>query len=102
MEKAHRQCVSGELFSMLGLKPALGRLLTENDDRVVRGSPYAVISYDYWQARFGRDPKVIGRTLPDGRQRVHDCRRGAEGIYRHRAGDGDRHLRSGEDGAELL
>ena len=45
------------------MRPALGRLLTENDDRIVRGSPYAVISYDYWQARFARDPKVIGRTL---------------------------------------
>ena len=63
MEKAHQQSVSGNLFSMLGVRPALGRLLTENDDRVERGSPYAVISYDYWQARFARDPKVIGRTL---------------------------------------
>jgi putative ABC transport system permease protein len=63
MEKAHQQSVSGNLFSMLGVRPELGRLLTENDDRVERGSPYAVISYDYWQARFARDPKVIGRTL---------------------------------------
>jgi putative ABC transport system permease protein len=62
-EKAYRQSVSGDLFSMLGLKPALGRLLTEDDDRVVSGSPYAVISYDYWQARFERDPKVIGRNF---------------------------------------
>jgi hypothetical protein len=63
MEKAHQQSVSGNLFSMLGVRPALGRLLAENDDRAVRGSAYAVISYDYWQARFARDPKVIGRTL---------------------------------------
>jgi putative ABC transport system permease protein len=62
-EKAYWQWVSGELFPMLGLKPTLGRLLTEDDDRVVSGSPYAVISYDYWQRRFGRDPKVIGRTF---------------------------------------
>ncbi len=62
-EKAYRQWVSGDLFTMLGLKPALGRLLTVDDDRVVSGSPYAVISYDYWQGRFGRDPKVIGRTF---------------------------------------
>jgi putative ABC transport system permease protein len=62
-EKAYRQWVSGELFTLLGLKPALGRLLTVDDDRVIRGSPYAVISYDYWQGRFGGDSKVIGRTF---------------------------------------
>ena len=62
-EKAYRQWVSGELFPMLGLKPTLGRLLSADDDRVVSGSPYAVISYDYWQRRFGSDPKVIGRTF---------------------------------------
>lgn len=62
-EKAYRQWVSGELFSMLGLKPAIGRLLAENDDRVVGKNPYAVISYDYWQRRFGRNPNVIGRTF---------------------------------------
>ena len=65
-EKAYRQWVSGELFSMLGLKPTLGRLLTEDDDRFATKSPYAVISYDYWTQRFGRDPKVIGRTFRMG------------------------------------
>lgn len=62
-EKAYRQWVSGELFSMLGLKPVIGRLLTEDDDRVVGKNPYAVISYDYWQRRFGRNPNVVGRTF---------------------------------------
>ena len=62
-EKVYRQWVSGELFSMLGLKPITGRLLTEDDDRVIEKSPYAVISYDYWQRRFERDPKVVGRTF---------------------------------------
>jgi putative ABC transport system permease protein len=65
-EKVYRQWVSGELFSMLGLKPVMGRLLAEDDDRVVGKSPYAVISYDYWQRRFGRDPKVVGRTFRMG------------------------------------
>lgn len=62
-EKAYRQWVSGDLFPVLGLKPALGRLLTEDDDRLVSGSPYAVISYDYWQRRFGHDARVIGRSF---------------------------------------
>lgn len=63
MEKAHRQYISGWMFSSFGLKPALGRLLTEDDDRVPKAKPYAVLSYDYWVQRFGRDPKVVGRTF---------------------------------------
>ncbi len=66
MEKAHVQYVSGSMFGAFGLRPALGRLLDENDDRIPKASPYAVLSYDYWQRRFGRDPKVIGRSLRMG------------------------------------
>jgi predicted permease len=63
MEKAYRQFVSGWMFPTLGLRPASGRLLTENDDLKPGAHPYAVLSYDYWTRRFGRDPKAIGRTL---------------------------------------
>jgi predicted permease len=63
MEKAHRQFVSGWMFGSFGLRPALGRLFTESDDLKPGGHPYAVLSYDYWTSRFGRDPKVIGRTF---------------------------------------
>jgi predicted permease len=66
MEKAHRQYVSGWMFSAFGLKPALGRLLTESDDLTPRSHPYAVLSYDYWTRRFGQNPKVIGRTFHMG------------------------------------
>ncbi|HEX4750312.1 MAG TPA: ABC transporter permease [Bryobacteraceae bacterium] len=66
MEKAHRQYVSGWMFNSFGLKPALGRLLIEDDDRVPKAKPYAVLSYDYWVQRFGRDPKVIGRKFQMG------------------------------------
>jgi predicted permease len=62
-EKAYRQEVSGEMFSEFGLRPALGRLLTKDDDRVPGAKPFAVLSYDYWTARFGQDPDVVGRTL---------------------------------------
>jgi predicted permease len=62
-EKASRQFVSGTLFGVFGLQPALGRLLTASDDAAPGASPYAVISHDYWTRRFGRDPSVIGRTL---------------------------------------
>ena len=69
MEKAHRQFVSGWMFSSFGLKPALGRLLTENDDLKPKAHPYAVLAYDYWVSRFGRDPKVIGRAFQMGNDR---------------------------------
>ena len=66
MEKAYLQYVSGWMFSSFGLRPALGRLLTESDDLKPHAHPYAVLSYDYWKHRFGQDPKVIGRTFRMG------------------------------------
>ena len=66
MEKAVVQYVSGWMFGTFGLRPALGRLLAENDDLKPHASPYAVLAYDYWMRRFGQDPKVIGRTFRMG------------------------------------
>ena len=66
MEKANLQYISGSMFNIFGLQPALGRLFTQNDDRTPGAEPYAVISYDYWTRRFARDPHVIGRVLHIG------------------------------------
>jgi predicted permease len=66
MEKANLQYVSGSMFDIFGLQPVLGRLLTANDDRTPGAEPYAVISYDYWTRRFGRDAHVLGRTIHVG------------------------------------
>ncbi len=66
VEKACVQYVSGWMFNTLGLHPALGRLLTAQDDDRPRAHPLAVISYDYWSRRFGHDPNVIGRTFRSG------------------------------------
>lgn len=63
MEKAHVQYVSGWMFSSFGLRAAAGRLLAETDDTTPGAHPVAVISYDYWTRRFGRDPKVVGRAF---------------------------------------
>ena len=63
MEKAWRQYVSGWMFDSFGLRPAAGRLLTENDDLTPGAHPVAVLSYDYWMRRFQRDPRAIGRTV---------------------------------------
>jgi putative ABC transport system permease protein len=68
MEKANVQYVSGSMFQAFGLKPALGRLLAENDDRTPGSHPYAVLSYDYWTQRFGQDPKIVGRTMRYGKE----------------------------------
>jgi predicted permease len=66
IERAYLQYVSGWMFPALGLRPALGRVFTENDDVKPGGHPYAVLSHDYWSHRFGQDPKVIGRTFRMG------------------------------------
>jgi predicted permease len=66
MERAFGQYVSGWMFDSLGIRPAAGRLLTENDDLESDAHPVAVLSYDYWTRRFGRDPKAIGRTFRMG------------------------------------
>jgi predicted permease len=57
------ELVSGTFFPVLGLRPALGRLFTAEEDRSVGSHPYAVLGYDYWKSRFGGDPQVIGRPI---------------------------------------
>jgi putative ABC transport system permease protein len=68
MEKAYLQYVSGWMFPALGVRPALGRVFTENDDFKPGGHPYAVLSHDYWAHRFGENPKVIGQTFRMGNE----------------------------------
>jgi len=68
-EKFYREFVSGNVFGVFGLQPALGRLLTPNDDITPGGHPVAVLSYDYWTRRFGRDPKVLGMSFRHGNDR---------------------------------
>jgi len=70
MEKAHVAYVSGNMFPLFGLEPALGRLLSPADDRGPGLNPYAVLSWDYWNHRFGRDPHVLGSSLHIGDKTV--------------------------------
>src|SRR5438128_115813 len=60
--RAQGQLVSGTFFQTLGVQPIVGRALTPDDDRI-GASPAAVISYGYWERRFGRDPGVVGHTI---------------------------------------
>jgi len=60
---AKGQLVSGDYFSTLGIKPAIGRLITPADETVAGQSPVAVIGYDYWRRRFALDPAIIGKKV---------------------------------------
>jgi predicted permease len=54
--------VTGNYFSMLGVRPFGGRLFGPDDDQA-GAPPVAVISYRIWQATYGGDPKVVGSTF---------------------------------------
>ncbi|MEO7966055.1 MAG: ABC transporter permease, partial [Gemmatimonadaceae bacterium] len=54
--------VTGNFFSLLGVRPYLGRLF-EAQELVTGGAPAVVLSYDFWRARFGSDRGVVGSVL---------------------------------------
>jgi predicted permease len=63
-ERLDGEMVSGNYFSMLGVKPALGRVFNSaEDDQVYGGHPSVVLGYDYWVRRFSRDPSVVGKKI---------------------------------------
>jgi predicted permease len=62
-ERVSGDLVSGNYFDVLGVGPALGRVLGPADDRTPGAHAVAVLSYGYWQRRFGGDPSVLDRTL---------------------------------------
>lgn len=55
--------VSGSYFPVLGVRPAVGRLLTPQDDQKVGESPVVVLSHDYWTSRFGQRGEVVNQTM---------------------------------------
>jgi len=54
--------VTGDLFSVLGIRPAAGRLLTAEDDRP-GCAPRVVLSYAFWQRAYGGSPSVVGQSI---------------------------------------
>ncbi|HYL76838.1 MAG TPA: ABC transporter permease [Bryobacteraceae bacterium] len=63
-ERVQAEMVSGNFFTMLGVKAAAGRVFnSQDDDRVFLGHPVAVLSYDYWDTRFSRDPNIVGKKI---------------------------------------
>ena len=63
-ERVSAELVSGNYFQALGVKPAVGRVFSpEQDDRVYKGHPYVVLGYQYWATRFAADPGVVGQKI---------------------------------------
>jgi putative ABC transport system permease protein len=62
-EKVYGQWVSGDAFRILGIAPALGRVLAPSDDVNPGQHPVAVLSYDFWTRRFAGKPDVLGRWV---------------------------------------
>jgi predicted permease len=66
-EQVMGQAASGNYFALLGVKAALGRLMTPDDEKL--DPAICVISDRYWRRRFGADPAVIGKTISFRKQK---------------------------------
>src|SRR5258708_5915874 len=61
-EKVYAYAVLGSFFPLLGVEPAVGRVLTAEDDQPQDGK-VAVISYALWQSRYGGQASIVGRDI---------------------------------------
>jgi len=57
------EMVNGNYFSLLGLRPALGRLIAPDDIPAAGDATVAVVSWSYWQTRMHGDPGVLGKRV---------------------------------------
>ena len=62
-ERVAGELVTGTYFNVLGVGPAVGRVLTPDDDRVPDGHPVAVLSHAFWTSRFAADPGIVGQSI---------------------------------------
>lgn len=62
-ELSNAALVSGNYFDVLGVGPALGRVLTQQDDVVKNGAPVVVLSFNYWKTHFGSNPSIVNQTI---------------------------------------
>jgi predicted permease len=62
-EEVRTRLVSGDYFTVLGATAAIGRAFTAADERGPGSAPYAVISYAFWQRRFGGSPSALGSRI---------------------------------------
>lgn len=57
------ELVSGNYFEVLGVRAWAGRLFTQDDDRTPGAHPVAVLSFGFWERRFGKDASIVGKTI---------------------------------------
>jgi predicted permease len=62
-ENVRAESISGRGFEVLGVRPALGRLIFSDDDHPTDGHPVAVLSYAFWKRRFAASPSAIGKWV---------------------------------------
>lgn len=62
-ENVFGSLVTVNYFTVLGVVPAAGRLLSTADGEQASASPVAVLSHRFWTRRFNRDPAIVGRTV---------------------------------------
>jgi predicted permease len=62
-DRAFGALVSGNYFDVVGTRPLLGRTFTKSEDQTPAGAPVVVISYAFWQRRFGGDESIVGRAV---------------------------------------
>jgi predicted permease len=62
-DRATGEVVTGNYFEVLGVQPAIGRVFSQDDDRVPGEQPVVVLSHSYWTRHFGGDPSVLNKVL---------------------------------------
>ena len=62
-ERIAVELVTGNYFAVLGVPPALGRVIAPTEGRAAGDAPVMVLAYDYWRVRFAGDPAVIGKSV---------------------------------------
>ncbi len=62
-EEGRGRLLSENYFSVMGVEPAAGRVFTQSDASGIGSDPYAVLSYNYWQRRFGGSPAALGTRI---------------------------------------
>src|SRR5256885_4460510 len=62
-DRLRGELVSGNYFEVLGVRPILGRAFMQDDDRTPGAHPLAILSYGFWQRRFGGDRSILGQTV---------------------------------------
>ena len=62
-ERANGELVSGNYFEVLGVRPVVGRVFNQDDDRAAGAGQVIVLSHGYWTRHFGGDPAILNKTL---------------------------------------